>query len=113
MQYAKDHTAGYIQFTNLTTGKHFSMIMAPPWGVSFSGNTVEWIMEAPDFGLPNSALPRFSPVDFTQVQAGGDIGLISGEPQNNGSIFNIVYNNTTYTSAAVGTDAVTIQYVGS
>ena len=42
------NTAGVINFANQTTGQKFSVTLAPPFGATFSGETVEWIMEAPD-----------------------------------------------------------------
>lgn len=56
------NTAGVINFVNLTTGQRFSVTLAPPAGATFSGETVEWIMEAPDGGIPTSSLPQFTPL---------------------------------------------------
>lgn len=62
-------TAGTIYLANDTTGKHFSITLAPPPGATFSGNTVEWIMEDPDGGEPGTALAKFTPVVFTSAMA--------------------------------------------
>ena len=74
--------AGQINFANQTSGQHFSITLAPPPGASFSGNSAEWIMEAPDGGEPISSLPRFTPVNFTSAFACSAGGKTVGNPQN-------------------------------
>ena len=65
--YVNNQTAGNILFFNFTTGHHFGITLAPPKNATFSGNTAEWIMEAPDGGIPISSLPAFTPVVFTDA----------------------------------------------
>jgi hypothetical protein len=69
VQYIDNRTAGYILFLNLTTGHWFPMTLAPPPTADTRGVTCEWVMEAPDGGEPNSALPKFTPVNFTAAIA--------------------------------------------
>lgn len=62
-------TFGYIWLANQTTGKHFTIVLAPPPHADFNGDTVEWIMEDPDGGEDASSLPKFTPVIFTNAIA--------------------------------------------
>ena len=93
------------------------MVLAPPPGASFDGNSGEWIMEAPDGGLPNSALPSFTPVQFTTALACGADGQTVGNPQT-GDTWTIIdnalnpLNPPPLTSTAVGDAAVTITFAG-
>jgi hypothetical protein len=115
VQYINNQTAGHIYFANNTTGEYFSLTLVPPPGASFNGNSIEWIMEAPDFGLPNSALPSFTPVLFTGAFGCSADGKTVGDPQN-GDTWNIVDNAVnpplTLTSVALGSGAVTIKFTG-
>lgn len=77
-----NQAAGYIFLGNETTGKHFSITLAPPPGATFAGNTIEWIMEAPDGGEPLTSLPKFTPVNFSFAR---------GWEYRPGPIFNILY----------------------
>jgi hypothetical protein len=111
VQYTNNKAAGWLLFANLDTGKHFSITLAPPPGASFSGQSVEWIMEAPDHGEPVSSLPRFSPVVFTSALASG-ANNTSANPAS-GDIFNIINAaGKTLTSTFVGTDEATITFTG-
>jgi Peptidase A4 family len=107
-----NHTAGYVCFANETTGHHFSTTMSPPEGATFSGNTAEWIMEAPDGGEPVSSLPEFTPVVFTSAICCGPDQTYGNPASASGNIFNIVGFNTTLTSVTTGQDTVTIDYAG-
>lgn len=60
---------GYIWLANRTTGKHFAIVLAPPSGADFNGQTVEWIMEDPNFGEDYTSLAKFTPVIFTNAIA--------------------------------------------
>jgi hypothetical protein len=59
VQYVSNRTAWQVALANQTTGQYFMLTLAPSPQAAFSGNTTEWIMEAPDFGLPTSSLPIF------------------------------------------------------
>jgi Peptidase A4 family len=99
--------AGYLYFKNDTTSQAFSITLMPPPGATFGGNCIEWIMEVPDFGYPNAALPSFTPVTFTSAWGTGQTGVV-GDPQNGDSL-NIV-SNRTLTSVILGQEKVTISY---
>jgi hypothetical protein len=104
-------TSGVIYFANDSTGQHFSITLAPPPGASFNGQSCEWIMEAPDGGEPTSSLPRFTPVTFTSAIACGPNNAIANPAS--GDILNIATTGgTTLTNTTVGTDTVTIAFVG-
>lgn len=60
---------GYIWLANRTTGKHFTIVLAPPPGADFNGKTVEWIMEDPNGGEDVFALAKFTPLIFTYAIA--------------------------------------------
>ena len=100
VQYVSGHTAGNVYFANFTTGQRFSTTLAPPPSATFSGNSAEWIMEAPDGGVPMTSLPTFSPVVFTDAFC-CDANQMTGNPAV-GDIFNIEGFGETLTSVTVG-----------
>ncbi len=104
-------TAGMINFSNQTTGQRFSVTLAPPSGATFSGETVEWIMEAPDGGVPTSSLPGFSAVNFTSAFGCNAGDKVIANPQN-GDIVNVLSGTKTLTSTTLASDAVTISFTG-
>jgi Peptidase A4 family len=111
VQYVNNGTAGYIYFANEATGQHFSITLAPPPGATFAGNSIEWIMEAPDGGEPITALPKFTPVQFTTA-VGCDAAGAVGNPQN-GDTANIeTASGQLLTKVAVGNETVTIDFIG-
>jgi hypothetical protein len=111
VQYVNNGTAGYIYFANETTGQHFSITLAPPPGATFAGNSIEWIMEAPDGGEPIAALPKFTPVQFTSAIGCNASGAV-GNPQS-GDTANIeTTGGKLLTKVAVGNDTVTIDFIG-
>jgi hypothetical protein len=104
-------TAGYIYFANESTGQHFSIALAPPPGATFDGNSIEWIMEAPDGGEPITALPKFTPVAFTSAIGCGVSGAL-GNPQN-GDTANIEdASGKVLTAVSVGNYATTVDFIG-
>ena len=113
VQYINNNTAGQIYFANNDTAQYFSITLAPPPGASFSGQSVEWIMEAPDGGEPTSSLPRFSPVVFTSAVACG-ANNTSANPAS-GDILNITNaaGSVTLTLTTVGTDEATVTFIGN
>jgi hypothetical protein len=105
------NSAGQVSLANETTGQHFSMTLAPPPGATFKGNSIEWIMEAPDGGEPESSLPKFTPVTFTDA-IGCGAGNVYGNPQN-GDTCNIENAaGKVLTSVTVGNYTATINFVG-
>lgn len=104
-------TAGMLHFNNQTTGQRFAVTLAPPAGATFSGETVEWIMEAPGQGEPGTALPSFTNVNFTGAFGCNAADSVVANP-NNGDTVNILNGATTLTSVSVADDAVTISFIG-
>ncbi|HEY6347446.1 MAG TPA: G1 family glutamic endopeptidase [Bryobacteraceae bacterium] len=105
-------TAGSIYLGNITTGLHFSITLAPPSGATFSGNTVEWIMEDPDGGEDyGTSLAKFTPVVFTSA-----VACTAAGGTNNPSSDNTCNIETTggkvLTKVALGNDTVTIDFIG-
>jgi hypothetical protein len=111
VQYINNKTAGHLYFANDATGQHFSITLAPPPGANVAGDSMEWIMEAPDGGEPVASLPKFTPVQFATALGCSANAQTVGNPQS-GDYINIVYNNKTLTSVALGDDAVTVKFEG-
>jgi dihydrodipicolinate synthase/N-acetylneuraminate lyase len=99
---------GEVLFGNTTRGHYFSIVLAPPPGASFSGNSAEWIMEAPNGGEPGNSLPRFSPVVFSTAFASAASGG-SGDPAN-GDATNITGFGSILTSVTLKSMALEIDY---
>jgi hypothetical protein len=106
---------GHIHFGNLSNGKYFTQTLAAPPTASVSGNTVEWIMEAPNFGEPpnggkaETSLPAFSPVVFSSFLGTGPNGAVT-QPTMVTS-FEIARNRHVMTSVEVA-GALTVSYIG-
>ena len=111
IQYGNNKTTGVINFGNNTTGQHFSITLAPPPGASFTGNCVEWIMEAPDGGEPHAALPKFTPVTFSNAAGCTQSAQTVANPQN-GDFININNGSQTLTKVALGNDTVQVNFTG-
>ena len=100
---------GFILFANITTGKVTAVILGPPPGATAAGNTIEWIMEAPNGGEPASSLPKFTPVVFNFAGGAG------GDPNNPqyGDTLNIQNAvGKVLTSVTLGNDTLTINFIG-
>jgi hypothetical protein len=104
-----DNTWGHIVFLNQSTNQYVAIWLAPPPGANFSGNSVEWIMEAPDGGEPATALPEFTPVTFNNAMA---CGKTLGNPLNADTINIDDAAGTVLTSVAVGNETLTITFIG-
>ncbi len=102
---------GEIIFGNVDRGHYFSMVLAPPPGASFSGNSAEWIMEAPNTGEPGTSLPSFTPVVFSSAFSTDQVNK-SGDPAN-ADTTNIVRFGAKLTSVSLRTNALDIDYIGS
>jgi hypothetical protein len=101
---------GYLYMANLTTGKHFVMVLAPPPNATFKGNTVEWIMESPGTEATNS-LPAFTPLVFTGAIACGADDVLGNPLQ--ADITNIeTANKQKLTSVTLGNYSVTVEFIG-
>ncbi len=106
------YTQGQITFINRTTNESFSIVLDPPPGAQFAGNSAEWIMEAPDRGLPVAQLPLFTSVLFDDCAAYDDT-YATVQPQG-GSTFDIRDKNSNklFTSARGYDNKVAIVCVG-
>jgi hypothetical protein len=111
VQYVNNNTAGSIYFANEATGQHFTITLAPPPGATFAGNSIEWIMEAPDGGEPESALPKFTPVTFTSAIACNAAGG-TGNPQSSDTVNIETSGGKVLTSVMTASDTVTIDFIG-
>ena len=105
-------TSGYLFFYNLTTGKYLPITLAPPPGATFKGNTVEWVMEAPDGGEPNSALPKFTPLVFSHAQACNSDGSVTNNPKNDDTMDIETVGDKVLTKVTLADYSVTIDFIG-
>jgi hypothetical protein len=111
VQYINNKTAGHLYFANDTTGQHFAITLVPPPGANFNGDSMEWIMEAPDGGEPVASLPKFTPVQFTTALGCNANGSVVGNPRS-GDYINVVYGGKTLTMVTLASDAVTVRFMG-
>jgi hypothetical protein len=107
---------GVILFQNETTHVATMVLLVAPPGATASGNTIEWIMEAPNGGEPITALPKFTPVKFTTAVASRGSGTgknyDAGNPKN-GDTANIeTASGKVLTKVKLGDDTVEIDFIG-
>ena len=107
--YVSNNTAGALTFSNVTTGKHFSITIAPPPGATFDGNCAEWIAETPGFNNALSSLAKFTNINFSGCTCQGP--NTSGNPKN-GDSTTIVRSGKSLTAETLALDAVTITFQG-
>jgi Peptidase A4 family len=100
---------GYVMFGNVGRGQYFTIQITPPPGATFSGNSVEWIVEAFNAGEPSTSLPRFSPVQFTAM--GSDANGTTGAHPSAGDSSNIVAFGRPLTTVVTTTDSVNVNYL--
>lgn len=67
LYYNYNNIAGQIYLANDTTGNYTPLTLAPPPNVEFLRSSVEWIMEAPGKGEPQTSLPNFTALIFTDA----------------------------------------------
>ncbi|MDR6496734.1 hypothetical protein J2797_006661, partial [Paraburkholderia terricola] len=101
---------GFVMFGNVDRGVYFSIQLAAPPGATFSGNSVEWIVEAPNTGEPGTSLPRFTPVSFTAAFGSNANSTLTADPIA-GDTTNIVAFGRNLTSVTLATDALTVDYL--
>jgi Peptidase A4 family len=109
VRYVSNLTQGSILFENETTGQSFSITLDPPPNAAFIGNSIEWIMEAPDGGEPSTSVPQFTPVVFTTA-LGSDINNNTGNPQN-GITATIFRDGAALTATTLANFQVSIVYL--
>jgi len=103
-------TSGTIYLANEATGKHFSITLAPPPGATFKGNTVEWIMEDPNGGEPDTSLVKFTPVVFTSAMACN--GSTINNPNTDDTCNIETASDKVLTKVTLGSYTVTIDFIG-
>jgi len=101
---------GFVMFGNVDRGHYFSIQLAAPPGASFSGDSVEWIVEAPSRNNIVQSLSRFTPVSFTAAFGSPANGGTAGDPST-GDTTNITAFGRTLTSVTLATDAVTVDFL--
>jgi Peptidase A4 family len=84
-----------------------SFYIAPP-GAKLDGETVEWILEAPNGGVPKTVLPQFSRVRFTNARGYGRDESAIANPKSGRSV-NISYAGRSYTTVDLDVDMVAIE----
>ena len=101
---------GVVMFGNVDRGRYFTIQLAGPPGASFSGNSVEWIVEAPNTGEPGTSLPRFTPVNFTAAYGSDANATATADPEA-GDTTDISAFGRSLTSVTLATDALTVNYL--
>ncbi|HEX5326565.1 MAG TPA: G1 family glutamic endopeptidase [Acetobacteraceae bacterium] len=109
---APNPALGKILLTNKTTSQDFNVLLVQPPGAAAQGNTVEWVMEAPDGGEPTSSLPKFTPVRFTSAVATDSNNTNVGNPVDGKTFIVETAANKKLTSIACGNEEVTIEFIG-
>ena len=102
---------GLLMFGNVDRGHYFSIQVAPPPGVTFSGESAEWIVEAPDGGEPGIALARFTPVNFTAAFGSNAASTATADPKNGDTQYIVDAFGRPLTSTTLETDALTVTYL--
>lgn len=115
-QYMSGSAGATLNFANLTTGQHVPpIVLAPPPGGYFVGNSAEWILEAPGGGEPGSSLPAFTPITVTWAAA-CPASVAGASPPfatpGNSDTLTIAGNGTTLTSTTTDHATCTISFIG-
>jgi len=110
VEYINNNTAGYVFLYNETTNNYAAFTLQPPPGATFNASSCEWIMEAPDGGEPNSSLPAFTPVVFTNAVGWGPNASIVPQNCDTLTIENTSGKALTYTTTNY--DTVVISFTG-
>ncbi|HVI08892.1 MAG TPA: G1 family glutamic endopeptidase [Candidatus Binatia bacterium] len=100
-------TFGYIWVANRSTGRHFTIVLAPPPGADFNGKTVEWIMEDPNDGEDYTSLAKFYAVTFTDAIACTAAGSTTN-PENCDTMIIETSGERVLTSTSLGNYTATI-----
>ena len=107
----KGSRGGWISILNPANGLgKRDYFLWPPLGTSqFAGESVEWILEAPNEGVPKTSLPSFSACSFMNAIGYDQQGQPIGNPKN-GLCVNISPDQgvSMYTEVQLSDGAVTI-----
>lgn len=105
-------TTATIYFTNRTTGVSTSLGFNAPQGTTLTGNSAEWVVEAPSVGGQQSAMADYGQVFFSVCEASATGGTINGGTGNN---MNMTDSGGNVVSAGTLTTPTIIQceYVGA
>jgi hypothetical protein len=103
---------GNIVFLNMSTNQAFAVLLVPPPGATATGDTIEWIMEAPDGGEPTSSLPQFTPVPFLMALGSTRTATNVGNPANGDTVNIEDSNGKDLTSVTVADAIVVIDFIG-
>jgi hypothetical protein len=104
-------------FTNRTTGAATSLSFTAPAGTSLTGNSAEWIVEAPTVGGQQSAMADYGEVFFSVCEGfAGTIGG-GGTTVNGGTGDNINMNDSAGNEVSAGNlitpNIIQCEYVGT
>jgi Peptidase A4 family len=105
-------TTGTVFFSNRTTGQSTSVGLTAPAGTSLTGNSAEWIVEAPTVDGSQSALADYGEVFFSVCDAYTAKGVtIDG---GSGDSINMTAGSTTVSDGILITPTVVqCEYVGA
>lgn len=70
--YTATWPSGHLYFINYTTQKSAAIGFDPPPGTSFTGNSVEWIVERPSLGASYATLTNYVAAPFNNAYALGN-----------------------------------------
>jgi hypothetical protein len=116
--YAPSYGQGTCIFSNFTTGKWTSFLIPNTGNATFTGNTIEWIVEAPMYqATPSSqpvlaTLPNFGSVTFSDSGGCSTDKLTEGNPQNGGGVNIVNSSGTALTSVSAGPGTITVTQLG-
>lgn len=110
-------TEASAYFTNRTTGATTSLSFTAPAGTSLTGNSAEWVVEAPTVGGQQSAMADYGEVFFSVCEAfAGTIGG-GGTTVNGGTGDNINMNDSSGNEVSAGNlitpTIIQCEYVGT
>jgi|SRR5450631_278355 Peptidase A4 family len=104
---------GWVRMENVSTRRpRFEVFLAPPLGATLKGDSIEWILEAPNAGVPDTVLPDYTPVSFANVAGYEQDGPTKFDPKL-GQCINIEYGGHSYTLVSLDARTITIQSVPS
>jgi hypothetical protein len=112
--YAPSYNQGTCIFSNFTTGKWTSFLIPDVGNAIFTGNVIEWIVEAPMYqATPSSqptlaTLPTFGSVTFSDCGGCSSDKRTEGDPDNGFGVNIVGSNGTPLTSVSAGPGTITV-----